>query len=234
LKSTKQQTFKRLFDAANAIIFDFDGVLADSEKWHFLTYSEVFARYGHTVDETEYYKYWTSLGLGAKGEIERHHLNLDPIAVRDEKRPLFSQRCRDGSIELYPEAHEILHRLSETNKIITVASGTASYDIEPILKNAGVRGLFAEIIGCDTVPSIKPAPDLFLAMLDRLELPGSDCLVIEDAEKGVQAANSAGIPVIVIRTDETRAFDFRDADLTLDSHAELLEAIRRAIPTMDV
>jgi len=222
----KQQRFKRLFDAARAIVWDFDGVLADSEKWHFVTYSEVFARHGHTIDETEYYKYWTSLGLGARGEIERYGLDLDSVSVRDEKRPLFSERCRDGSIGLFPEAGEILERLSTTDKIQTIASGTASYDIVAILENADARGLFSEIIGCDTVPAIKPAPDLFLAMLERLGLPGSDCLVIEDAEKGMQAANTAGIPVIVIRTKETRTFDFGDADLVLDSHAEFLELVR--------
>lgn len=208
------------------IIFDFDGVLADSEKWHFVTYSEVFARYGHTIEETEYYKYWTSLGLGAKGEIDRFGLDLDPDAVRAEKQPLFSARCRDGSIRLYEEMHEVLERLSRTGKTLTIASGTASYDIEAILENEGRRELFEEIIGCDTVPAIKPAPDLFLAMLDRLGLSGDQCLVIEDAEKGMQAANAAGIPVIVIRTNETRTFDFSQADLTLDSHSELLEFVR--------
>lgn len=219
-----------MFDAARAIIFDFDGVLADSEKWHFATYSEVFARYGHTLDETEYYKYWTSLGLGARGEIERFDLDLDPVAIREEKRPLFSERCRDGSIGLYAEAREILERMARTGKTLTIASGTASYDIIAILENAGVRDTFSEIIGCDTVPAIKPAPDLFLAMLERLGMPGDDCLVIEDAEKGMQAANQAGIPVVVIRTSETRAFDFGRADLVLDSHAEFLEVVRAACP----
>ncbi len=226
----KADRFNRLFEAARAIIWDFDGVLADSEKWHFETYSEVFARYGHTIDETEYYKYWTSLGLGARGEIERFQLDLDPIAIRDEKRPLFSERCRDGSIKLFPEASEILGRMSRTDKTLTIASGTASYDIIAILENAGVRDTFAQIIGCDTVPAIKPAPDLFLSLLERLALPGSDCLVIEDAEKGMQAANQAGIPVIVIRTNETRDFDFGDADLVLDSHADFLEVVRAACP----
>ena len=222
----RQDDFKQLIQAARAVIFDFDGVLADSEKWHFVTYSEVFARYDHTIDEEEYYKYWTSLGKGAKGEIERHGLDLDPIAVRDEKRPLFSERCKDGSIELYPESFEILERLAKMDKILTIASGTASYDITAILDNAGIRDYFFEIVGCDTVPSIKPAPDLFLKMLQRLGLPGNDCLVIEDAEKGMQAANAAGIPVIVIRTKETRYFDFSDADVTLNSHAEFLEMTR--------
>lgn len=221
-----KRQFGRLLDAARAIIWDFDGVIADSEKWHFITYSEVFARYGHTIDETEYYKYWTSLGLGARGEIERHGLDLDPVAIRREKVPLFSERCRDGSIKLFPEMHEVLDRLSKTGKTMTIASGTASFDIEPILENAGVRNLFTEIIGCDTVPAIKPAPDLFLAMLERLGLPGSDCLVIEDAEKGMQAANAAGIPVVVIRTGQTRRFDFSDANLVLESHAQFLDVVR--------
>lgn len=226
----KSDKFSQLFDAARAIIWDFDGVLANSEKWHFVTYNEVFARYGHTIDEAEYYKYWTSLGLGARGEIERFGLDLDPVAIRDEKRPLFSERCRDGSIGLYPQAHEILERLQKTDKILTIASGTASYDILAILKNAGVGSVFAEIIGCDTVPSIKPAPDLFLAMLERLGMTGSDCLVIEDAEKGMQAANAAGIPVIIIRTNQTRQFDFSDADLVLDSHDEFLDLVRTTFP----
>ena len=218
--------FDRLISNTKAIIWDFDGVIADSEKWHFVTYSGVFARYGHTIDETEYYKYWTSLGLGARGEIERHHLDLDPVAIRNEKVPLFSERCRDGSIKLFPEMHEVLQTLSESVETMTIASGTAAYDIEPVLDNADVRNLFSEIIGCDTVPAIKPAPDLFLAMLERLDLPGRDCLVIEDAEKGMQAAKTAGIPVVVIRTDQTRGFDFSDADLVLESHAELLQLVR--------
>ena len=226
----KPDKFTQLFDAARAVIFDFDGVLADSEKWHFITYSEVFARYGHTIDETEYYKYWTSLGLGAEGEINRFGLDLDPAGIRDEKRPVFSERCRDGSIELFPEAFEILELLGATGRTLTIASGTPAPDIVAILDNAGVRDAFAEIIGSDTVPAIKPAPDLFLAMLERLSLSGNDCVVIEDAEKGMQASIASGIPVIVIRTGETRHFDFSDADLVLDSHGEFLKLARRAFP----
>ncbi len=223
---TNKEAFDRLLSKARVIIWDFDGVIADSEKWHFVTYSEVFARYGHIVNETEYYKYWTSLGLGARGEIDRHGLALDPLEIRKEKVPLFSERCKDGSIELFPQMHEVLQTLSKAVETMTIASGTASFDIIPILENAGVRDLFSEIIGSDTVPAIKPAPDLFLAMLERLDIPGSDCLVFEDAEKGMQAANTAGIPVVVIRTDQTRTFDFSDADLVLDSHAQFLNVVR--------
>ena len=80
------------------------------------------------------------------------------------------------------------------------------------------------------VERAKPAPDLFLAMLERIDLEPRECLVIEDAEKGMQAAIAAGLPVVVVRTRETREFDFSPADLVLDSHAELLEMMRETFP----
>ncbi len=222
----KLKTCTRLFDRAKAVIFDFDGVLADSEKYHFITYSEIFKKYGHTVDEAEYYKYWTSLGLGARGEIERHNLDLDPVAIRNEKLPLFTEYCRNGAIKLYDDVEEILRLAFAAGKRLTVASGTARPDIEAVLENAGVLDVFETIVGSDTVTTLKPAPDIFLAVLEQLDLPPADCLVIEDAEKGLQASITAGIPVIVIRTRETRHFDFSAADLVVESHAELLGMLR--------
>jgi beta-phosphoglucomutase-like phosphatase (HAD superfamily) len=221
--------FKKLVDTARVIIFDFDGLLADSEKYHYLAYSEVFARYGHTIDETEYYKYWTSLGQGAPGEIARHGLDLDAAAIKEEKNPIFSRYCRDGSIGLFPESRELLDLLSATNHVLTIASGTVRPDIEAILANAGVSGLFTEIIGSDEVTNLKPAPDIFNEMMDRIGCDSFECLVFEDAEKGVSAAVAAHLPVVVVRTEQTKTFDFSLADLTLDSHAEMIELARAAL-----
>jgi len=225
----KLYRFKKMFDTAGVIIFDFDGVLADSEKHHYLAYSEVFARYGHTIDETEYYKYWTSLGQGARGEIERHHLDLDPVAIKEEKNPIFSGYCRDGSIKLFPEAIELLDLLQGGNRILTIASGTVVPDIEAILDNAGLRDRFRVIVGSDTVPVLKPEPDVLHHVMDTVGCDPFECLVIEDAEKGMHAAATANIPVIVIRTEQTKTFDFSLADLTLDSHQEMIELARAAL-----
>ena len=208
-----------------AIIFDFDGVLADSERHHYLSYSEVFSRYGHTIDESKYYTYWTSLGLGPKGEIERHGLDLEPSTIRKEKAPIFSRYCRDGSIQLFDEAREIVECLG-TDKVLTIASGSTRDDIAAILENADLLDAFDSIIGSDTVKAIKPAPDIFNAMLDALELEPYECMVIEDAEKGLLAALAADIPVIVVRTKETKDRDFATADIVFDSHAEMRDVIR--------
>ncbi len=213
---------------AKGFILDFDGFLADSEKYHYLSYTEVFARYGHEIDETEYYKYWTSLGHGAKGEIERHNLDVDPLAIREEKVPIFSRYCEDGSIKLFPEAKEFLACLTATGKTLAIASGSFAPDIRAVLKNAGVDDCFKTILGSDTVPRIKPAPDIFLKTLEVIGLKAADCVVFEDAEKGMFAAIEAGIPVVIVLTEQTKGFDFSRANLVAGSHAELVDLAKRA------
>lgn len=212
------------------MIFDFDGVLVDSERYHFETYSAVFRKYGHVIDETEYYKYWTSLGLGPKGEIERHNLSLDPQRIRDEKRPIFSEYCRNGTIRFFPEARDLVLRLVHAGKVLTIASGTVGPDIEAILKNEDLRDAFAAIAGSDMIAAPKPAPDIFLHALAMVGAKPEEALVFEDAEKGVGAARAANIPVIVVRTRETATIDFGEADLVLASHEELAAFARRVFP----
>lgn len=208
------------------MIFDFDGVLVDSERYHFETYSAVFRKYGHVIDETEYYKYWTSLGLGPKGEIDRYQLPLDPKMIRDEKRPVFSEYCKNGTIRFFPEARDLVLRLVHAGKVLTIASGTVRPDIEAILKNEGLTGAFTTIVGSDTIEAPKPAPDIFLHALAMVGASPEEALVFEDAEKGVGSAKAAHIPVIVVRTKETEGIDFPGADLVVASHAELAELAR--------
>lgn len=222
----KLAVLKSLLASADGLIFDFDGLLADSERFHFMTYDEVFRRYGHSLDPQEYNKYWTSLGHGVKGEIDRHGLALDPVAIRREKMPIFTRYCEDGSIRLFDEAREMIDVLSRMEKCMAIASGTPASDVRAVLRNAGVIGVFDAILGSDTIPQVKPAPDVFLHAADALDLAPAECLVFEDAEKGMVAAIDAGIPVIVIRTPPTKGFDFSRADLTVDSHGEMVSLLR--------
>jgi HAD superfamily hydrolase (TIGR01509 family) len=220
--------FARLF-AARVVIFDFDGVLVDSERFHMASYNAVFQKHGHTLDPVEYAKYWTSLGLGPKGEIERHKLNIDPDAIRREKRPIFSEYCRNGTIRFFPEAREFVDRLWRAKKTLAIASGTMASDIEAILANEGVRERFASVVGSDTA-ALKPDPESFVRVLNEVGARANEAVVVEDAEKGVGAAIAADIPVVVVRTPETRAIEFDGADLILESHAELVDFARRAFP----
>ncbi len=220
-------TFARLFEA-RIIIFDFDGVLVDSERHHMASYNAIFQKYGHTLDPVEYAKYWTSLGHGPKGEIERHRLNIDPDAIRREKRPIFSELCRNGTVRFFPEARELVSLLIRANKTLAIASGTMKVDIDAILKNEGLLDQFASVVGSDTA-ALKPDPESFLMVLGEVGASPSEAVILEDAEKGVSAAIAARIPVVVIRTPETSAIPFEGADLILESHEELIDFARRAL-----
>lgn len=224
----RYDTFVRLFSVP-LVIFDFDGVLADSERHHMASYNAVFQKYGHTLDPLEYAKYWTSLGHGPKGEIERHKLNIDPDAIRREKRPIFSELCRNGTVGFFPEARELVRLLVGAGKELAIASGTMKRDIVAILENEGMLETFDSIVGCD-IAALKPDPESFLTVLANVNASPSEAVVVEDAEKGVTAAIAAKIPVVVIRTPETRTIPFTGADLIFDSHAELLEMMKRMFP----
>jgi beta-phosphoglucomutase-like phosphatase (HAD superfamily) len=224
----KLSTLQRLLCAARALVFDFDGLLADSERFHYEAYNAVFSRYGHTLDRKEYWKYWTSLGHGVQGEIDRHGLDLDPVAIRREKMPIFTRYCEDGTIGLYDEARRMIDLLATTGKKMAVASGTPASDVRAVLRNAGVAQLFAVVLGSDTVKRVKPAPDVFLKTAEALKLSPAECLVFEDAEKGMFAALEAGMPVVIVRTPQTQGFDFDRADLVAESHAEMVELLGMA------
>ncbi len=224
----KLSTLRKLLLNARGFILDFDGLLADSERYHFSAYNQIFTRYGHTLDEKEYWKYWTSLGQGVQGEIDRHGLDLDPSIIRREKMPIFSRYCEDGTIALYDDAKRMIDLLAESGKRMAVASGTPAADVRAVLRNAEVDGLFSFVLGSDTVPRVKPAPDVFLKAADALGLRAAECLVFEDAEKGMFAAIEAGMPVVIVRTPQTMGFDFHRANLTAESHREMVELLERA------
>lgn len=215
---------------ANAIIFDFDGLLVDSEWYHFHSYSEVFKRYGHTIDEKEYYKYWTSLGLGARGEIERHRLDIDPDDIIDAKIPIYTRYCRDGSIRFFPEAREIVELLDAAGKRLAIASGSSTPNIHAILKNEKMTRYFPVVTGKNHVKKTKPDPAVFRLALEKLGREARECVVLEDAEKGMIAARALGIPVIIIKSKQTKEFDFTDADLVLDSLGEMRDMLKVLFP----
>ena len=141
--SSHPKTVKSILERSKGVIFDFDGLLADSEPYHYLAYNQVFERYGHSLDKDEYWLEWTSKGNGISGEIERHNLDLDidPIELRKQKFELYSKYCQNGDIRLFPEAIKVVKLLKDRFPL-AIASGSWGHDIRAILKNGGVEHLF--------------------------------------------------------------------------------------------
>ena len=215
-----------LFKNSKAAILDFDGLLADSEPFHYKAYNEVFERYGHTLDKKEYWMEWTSKGKGIAGEIERHNLKLDvdPVELRKQKFEVYTQFCESGEIKLFPDAIDLVKKLASNHKL-AIASGSWATDIRHILRNAGALELFPVILGKESAKREKPFPDIFLNAAEKLGCSPAECFVLEDALKGLNAANEADIPCIILQNELNRNIDFKNAEMVFPSLADFVSAL---------
>ena len=226
-QSNLKSNLHSLLANCKAAILDFDGLIADSEPFHYRAYNEVFERYGHTLDKDEYWVEWTSKGKGIAGEIERHNLSLDvdPVDLRKQKFEVYSRFCRSGDIKLFPLAQTMAETLSVNHKL-AIASGSWGKDIRNILENAGVSNLFPVILGKESAPREKPHPDIFLNAAEKLGCHPTECFVLEDALKGLNAAKEAGIPCIILRNPLNRNIKFDGAKLIFDSLADFVDSLK--------
>lgn len=226
LAATKNR-LRSLLDNSKSAILDFDGLVADSEPFHFRAYNEVFERYGHTLNKEEYWVEWTSKGKGIAGEIKRHDLklNVDAVELRQQKFEVYSQFCQSGDIKLFPLAQSMAESLSAHHKL-AIASGSWIKDIRNILKNADSLNLFPIILGKESAPREKPHPDIFLKAAEKLGCAASECFVVEDALKGLNAAKEAGMPCIILRNPLNRNINFYGAELIFESLEDFVKALK--------
>jgi HAD superfamily hydrolase (TIGR01509 family) len=212
-----------LLDRCEGVILDFDGLIADSEPFHYRAYNEVFERYGHTIDPEEYWVEFTSKGKGIQGEIERYNLKLDvkPEEMRQQKFEIYSRFCQNGDIKLFPEAKQFIESLKGRFKV-AIASGSWAHDIRAILKNENADSLIQTILGKDPPRPEKPSPDIFLEAARELNVPPAKCVVVEDALKGLTAAREAGMACIIVRNRLNLNIEFPGADIILENLSEFL------------
>jgi HAD superfamily hydrolase (TIGR01509 family) len=216
-----------LLSHCKAAVLDFDGLLADSEPFHYRAYNEVFERYGHTLNKEEYWVEWTSKGKGIAGEVERHNLKLDvdPVDLRKQKFEVYSQFCQSGEIKLFPLAKSMVEILSTQHKL-AIASGSWATDIRYILENADALNLFPVILGKESAAREKPHPDIFLNAAEKLGCAPSECFVLEDALKGLDAAREAGMPCIILRNPLNRNINFDGAEMIFESLEDFHSALK--------
>ena len=226
--SERKAELHTLLKNTKAAILDFDGLLANSEPYHYKAYNEVFERYGHTLDKKKYWVEWTSKGKGIAGEIERHNLKLDvdPVNLRKQKFEVYTQYCESGEIELFPEATRLIKLLSSNHKL-AIASGSWATDIQHILRNAEALDLIPAILGKESAKREKPFPDIFLNAANKLGYEPKECFVLEDALKGLNAANEAGIPCIILQNELNRNIDFKNAEMVFPSLADFVCALEK-------
>jgi len=192
-----------------SIIFDLDGLLADTERLHCMAYQDALRVHGAVVSDDDYAEHWVRSGRGISEWISERGLTLDAIALRTRKSRCYLDLLTS---ELRPMegALAILERLHERKKL-ALASSSYPDAVEGVLAGLGIAGYFQVIVTGLDVPRVKPAPDIFLSAAQQLGAIPSQCVVLEDAEKGVIAASLAGMRCIAIPNRHTRHHDFSKA-----------------------
>ena len=197
----------------SAIIFDFDGVIADSEPLHFDGFRLTLAEIGINLTESDYYANY--LGYDDRGcfiaALTAHQRPADPLIIAtlmQRKAQAYLESVKDHLV-IFPGVRELVSEAAATYPL-AIASGALRHEIELILEQMGLRKAFLHITGAEDVTKGKPDPEPFLHALAALNrhLPNQtiapdSCLVIEDSIPGLRSAKTAGMKVLAVANTHT-------------------------------
>ena len=186
-----------------AAIFDFDGVLVNSEPAHFLALREALRPEGIVIGEVEYLARYVAYDdqRSVASALEHHGRAADAVlvgAVAGRKASLYAELMRE--VPFFPGARELVRGL-QSRMPLAIASGARHAEIEEILQAGGLRDAFAAVVGADDVSRTKPDPEPYLAALRALrgavpDLDASQCVALEDTPPGIASARAAGMIVV--------------------------------------
>ena len=215
--------------AFRAVIFDLDGVLADSEPWWSEIDAALLAEYGVTY-RGEYHR--DVLGVSYPLAIEFYKKAFDLSAPSDEMMRRRGEIATDffaNCIGLFPPAKQVLEELRRMDLRLGVATSSVSASARPFLDRHELTALFDVIVTGDGVEHGKPHPEIYLKAGEKLGAGADACLVIEDALSGIAAARAAGMRVAAI--PDPRFVDRRDyekkADYLLNSLSDIPALVGR-------
>jgi HAD superfamily hydrolase (TIGR01509 family) len=206
----------------DAVIFDMDGVLVDSEPLGLEAMRQVMARHGVTYTEADNGEF---LGRTTLEECQvlqaRHRLAADARELTRQYVAILVALIREAPRPM-PGVPDVLDRLRAASYRMALASSA-----DPLVIATNVQGLelgrfFDAIVSGTEVARGKPAPDVFVETARRLGLAARACLVVEDSRNGLLAAKAAGMACAVIPCASTRHQDFQEADYRLRALADLL------------
>jgi beta-phosphoglucomutase family hydrolase len=190
------------------VVFDFDGVITDSEVLHLRSFNQVLAQYGVEISTKDYYKEYLGLSdldcfkaLINKKVLQKPAKGIENLAK--EKTEVFEKLAKTEG-RIIEGVRDFLQMLRQNNIPMAICSGALLAEIELILEDARLRPFFEVIVSAEFVKKGKPNPEGFLLTLRKLNrnrqnpiLP-NQCIVIEDSHWGLEAARAAGMHAVAV------------------------------------
>ena len=205
-----------------ALVFDFDGLIADTEGPEYRAWQETWADYGHelTLDE------WVQC-IGTNSADGWHP--LEALAARmgegfDRDEANRRRQARHHPViramrEPLPGIVSLLEEAEDAGLACAIASSSGDDWVPPLLAQLGLADRFAHLSIFDGTCPAKPAPDLYLRACDALRVPPHSAIAFEDSPNGIAAAKAAGLRCVAVPHDLTRGLDLSAADLVLPTLA---------------
>src|SRR5215475_5047103 len=212
-----------------AVIFDLDGVLADSEPWWNEVDAKLLAERGVNY-RGEYHRNVLGVSYRPAVEFYKNAFNISaPVEELMRRRGEIATDFFANRVGLFPSAKTTLEQLREMKLCLAVATSSVSASARPFLERTGIGSFFHVVVTGDEVPRGKPHPDIYLRTTKKLGMHPEACLVIEDALAGVAAAKAANMRVAAI--PDTRFVDplqyKKEADYVLGNLSEIPALIDR-------
>ena len=208
------------------LIFDFDGLIVDTETVLFEVWQSVFREHGAELSLAA----WSGFIGSSPGTFDPYDLlenasgcPVDRSAIELRRRALEEERlARQG---ILPGVEASIDEAEGMGLRLAVASSSSRRWVSRHLARIGLAGRFAALRCSDDVERTKPAPDVYLAALDALSLTPREAIAFEDSPQGATAARRAGLYCVAVAAGLTRSLPFADADLVLPSLAGVSIAV---------
>jgi HAD superfamily hydrolase (TIGR01509 family) len=208
-----------------ALIFDFDGLILDTETPDYQVWQAIYREHGFELPHEEWGK--VIGGYGLSNFDAAAHLSfltqgrLDSVSLRDRHHS--ESAALTLAQPILPGVMDYLRAAKRLGLRLAIASSSPHSWVDTHMKRLALFDYFEKVICQDDVAAgrTKPNPDLFLSALDRLQVRKNEAIVFEDSPNGVTAARSAGIFVVAVPNPITSLLPFEGADLTLTSLADL-------------
>ena len=186
-----------------AVIFDWDGVVVDSSAHHERSWEILAAQRGLPLPAGHFKR-----GFGKKNNVIIPDLGwatqpAEVEALAHEKEEIYRSLVRQDGIKPLPGVRALLSALQSANIPCAIGSSTERANLDCLLDLMDLRNFFRVIVSGEEVIHGKPDPSIFLLAAERLGCTPADCVVIEDALVGIEAARCAGIPVLAVATTES-------------------------------
>lgn len=215
-----------------AVIFDHDGTLVDSEGRHFQLWQQALEPHNIHFSAEEYIAEHSGIPTLQNAEVlvNKYQLPLSAEALYEEKEKLVRASLSDEAFELIPGVLDCMQAFQEAGLLMGIATGAGKAEVRSSCEAHGFNHYITQAATSDEVAKGKPAPDVYLLAAKKMGVQPQHCIAIEDSNNGLQAALAAGMECIVVRNAWSAAASYTGASAVFDTILQARDYVLAQLP----